>query len=90
MHDYLKFWRAEAPIFTRQVAASDAFLSVEWTSHLERARLFAGQDQAILSVIGQPGSGKSTFLRRLAADLDMSSHETLLLTLVKDEAAPAG
>ena len=89
MNDYLTYWKADTAVFLRQISTASLFIPAALRQSLDLLRLFCTTESHHLMVMtGASGTGKSTLLRWLAAELPTSTHDLLTLSLVRDEHEP--
>lgn len=85
MQKYLAHWYVDAPVFTRPVEPGDLFFSERVKPQLARLEMICGQSQALILVTGEAGSGKTSILKWLAAQLPTETTDVLLTTMVRRE-----
>ena len=86
LHDYLKHWNIQQPIFQNRVTHEELFLTEKWRMSLERFLLFAGRPASLGILTSPRGHCKSSLLNWLYHKLEVSSHEVTMLSLFDYEA----
>ena len=88
MNDYLTFWQAgdgNEAVFFRPVETGALYVPSALAPLLDRLLLFSRQNQALVLITGEAGTGKSTLLKWLYDHVPPESHEMLLCSMVRRE-----
>jgi len=88
MSDYLTFWKAgdgNEAVFFRPVETGALYVTPALAPLLDRLLLFSRQNQALVLITGEAGTGKSTLLKWLYDNVPPESHEMLLCSMVRRE-----
>lgn len=85
MQDYLAYWGVDHPIFAGQATPEKMFVSARLKTQLERILLACSQEQPLIVITGEPGSGKSTALKWIFHHLEPAKYDVVLTALVHKE-----
>src|SRR5690606_19760046 len=85
MNAYLKFWGVAAPVFAPGHGRIDLFLPQRLLLAAERLAAFCQQQQSLMVLAGESGTGKTALARWLHDTLATDTHEILLTTLLREE-----
>ena len=85
MSQFLKFWQIDRTVFLRPVEPEQVYFTENTKSELERLLLLARQPQTVSFLIGPKGAGKSTYVKWMAAQFPVETHEILVTTMITSE-----
>ena len=85
MTKFFDYWKVERSVFLRPVEPSDLFLTEVLRADLDRLILLTRQPQILTLVTGSKGTGKSSILKWIHGNMPVSTHETLLTTMISSE-----
>ena len=85
MTKFFDYWQVERSVFLRRVEPSDLFLTETLRADLDRLLLLTRQPQILTLITGPKGTGKSSILKWIHANMPVSTHETLLTTMIAPE-----
>ena len=85
MTKFFDYWKVERSVFLRPVEPSDLFLTDGLRTDLERLILLIRQPQILTLITGPKGTGKSSILKWIHGNMAVSTHETLLTTMISPE-----
>jgi energy-coupling factor transporter ATP-binding protein EcfA2 len=88
MTKFFDYWKVERSVFLRPVEPSDLFLTEGLRADLDRLILLTRQPQILTLVTGSKGTGKSSILKWIHGNMPVSTHETLLTTMISSEKTP--
>ena len=85
MTKFFDYWKVERSVFLRPVEPSDLYLTEGLRADLDRLILLTRQPQILTLVTGSKGTGKSSILKWIHGNMPVSTHETLLTTMISAE-----
>ena len=88
MTKFFDYWKVDRSVFLRPVEPNDLFLTEDLRADLDRLILLTRQPQILTLVTGSKGTGKSSILKWIHGNMPVSTHETLLTTMISAEKTP--